>query len=68
MNWLFDTFEAVLIWGAVILTLGLVVYLACLQFLKMKQRRARRRRRVRRAMPPPNGPAREQRPTHNHLS
>ena len=65
---LYDVIETTLIWGLVISTIGLVVYLVYLQSLKMRNRRARRRRRAHRAMTQPNAPVGEHRPSHNQQS
>jgi hypothetical protein len=55
-------------WGGVILTLAVVIYLGYLQYLKMRRRRARYRRRAHRATRHPTDRAGERRPSHNHGS
>jgi len=45
----FDKVEAALMWGTVMFAVGLVIYLAYLQYRTVKRRRSRRRRRARRA-------------------
>jgi hypothetical protein len=68
MEGIYDTMEAALIWGVVILTFGVVIYLAYLQYVKIKRRRAHRRHRSHRTMRQSNGPDGEHRPSHNHQS
>ena len=68
MDGLYDTVESTLIWGSVIFTIGLVVYLGYLQYLKMKYRHVRRRRRSRRTMTQPDEAAGDRQPSHNHQS
>ena len=46
---LYDTIESTLMWGIVILAVGLVIYLAYRQYLKARYRRIRRRHRESRA-------------------
>ena len=50
MTGLYDIFELALILGAVFFAFGLVIYLAYLQYRKMKGRRSRHRHRSRRSM------------------
>jgi len=50
MSELYDTVESALMWGAVLFAVGIIIYLAFLQYLKAKHHRARRRHRARRAM------------------
>jgi hypothetical protein len=50
METLYYTIETVVMWGAVIFSLGLVVYLAYRKYRRMKHRRAYHRHRARRAM------------------
>ena len=68
MEGLYDTVESTLVWGAVILTLAVIIYLAFLQYLKMKRRRAYHRHRARRALAQPNGFAGERRHSHRQPS
>ena len=64
MQKILDAITSTLIWGSVLITFGVVTYLAYLQYRKIKHRRAHRRRRARRAMRQSNGPAEEHRPRH----
>jgi uncharacterized membrane protein YebE (DUF533 family) len=64
MQKILDVITFALIWGTVLFALGVVTYLAYLQYRKIKHRRAHRRRRARRAMRQSNGPAEEHRPRH----
>ncbi len=50
MSDLYDMMESALMWGAVLTAIGLVIYLAYLQCLKVKHCRSRRRHRAHRAM------------------
>jgi hypothetical protein len=68
MEDLYNVVETALMGAAVVCTLGLVVYLAYLQYRKMKHRRAHRRRRARRAMKQSNGPAGGSQPSHDYDS
>ena len=68
MEDLYDTVEGIILWGGVILTFGLVVYLAYLQYRKIKHSRARRHHRAHRALRHSRGPAGDQRPSHSHGS
>jgi hypothetical protein len=68
MEGLFDIFESIVMWGAVLFTIGLVIYLGYLQYLKIKRRRARRRHYGRRGTRPSNGHSREHRHSHNQQS
>ena len=50
MTELYNWIEFTLMWGGVLFIIGLVIYLAFLQYRRAKHRRARRRRHARRAM------------------
>ena len=64
----FNAFETALVLWMVILTLGLVVYLAYLQYRKMKRRRAHRRHRASRAIKQSGRSMGEHQTSHNHPS
>ncbi len=68
MDSIYDTIEAILVWGTVIFAFGLVGYLAYLQYLKVKHRRARRRHRAHRSRRHSDEPIGEHRPSHSHQS
>jgi hypothetical protein len=68
MQKILDAITATLIWGSVLITLGVVTYLAYLQYRKIKHRRAHRRHRAHRVMRQSTGPAGQHRPSHNHQS
>jgi hypothetical protein len=68
MQEMYEKIEAAVIWGTVILAISMVLYLAFLQFLKLKRRRARHRHRTRRARTQPTGFAGEHRPSQNQQS
>ncbi len=65
MAGLYDLIENALIWGAVIFAIGLVIYLAYLQHLKVKHRRARRRHREHRARRHQPTPLEGRKPNHD---
>ncbi len=68
MQDLYDVAESALIWGMVVFAVGLVFYLAYLQYLKLRRRRERRRHRERRAMRRQQSWSAEQHPPPDHSS
>ncbi|MGD0260153.1 MAG: hypothetical protein ABSD29_10060 [Verrucomicrobiota bacterium] len=68
MKELYDTVETTLMWGAVVVILGVIIYLAYRQYRTMKYRRVHRRRRARRAMKRAGESMGEHRPSHHHTS
>jgi hypothetical protein len=66
MDGIYDTTEAVLMWGTVFLAFWVVVYLAYLQYRKLKHRRAHHRHRARRAMRHSHGHGGGHQPSHSH--
>ena len=65
MDDLYNKFEATLMWGVVIFTLGLMTYLAYRRYREIRRRRAHHRHRARRAMRQARGPAAEDQPDRN---
>jgi O-antigen/teichoic acid export membrane protein len=65
MSGLYDIVEGALMWGLVVFTIGLIIYLGYLQYRRIRRHRSRHRHRSRRSTRQPYWRIARHRPDHD---